>query len=359
MSSPPSHGGNPRPRSPSSSSSIRNGQRGDASGTPRSSLDHTRPYQMEASSSSASRRASQSSIHHSPTSSHHTSHLAHEYLPDAASNNNNHVRRYNGESSSSPRLGPSGSGGQIYGNAGGGDRDNILGQPQPQSSRLPRITTSNVDRYQDTSAPHSAPSASSASGSGSGSLRPNGQHQQQYNVPLRSASSPDPWQSSSGTPHNRGSPSSSPIDGSRPSVILGPPAHPFPIKSPRGPSPSGSLGSNRERGISGSNAAPPSVIPPRGSSFIDSERGIASRSSQQSLTDTSGTDHSVPSNPPSLTFPVPQTRSRRGETYCGQCAQVVHGQFVCAMGHVYHLNCFRCKVSYRFLSRIEEIWEAE
>jgi hypothetical protein len=38
-------------------------------------------------------------------------------------------------------------------------------------------------------------------------------------------------------------------------------------------------------------------------------------------------------------------RSKRGEpTYCGQCGQVVHGQFVRAMSKVFHLNCFRCKV---------------
>jgi hypothetical protein len=39
-------------------------------------------------------------------------------------------------------------------------------------------------------------------------------------------------------------------------------------------------------------------------------------------------------------------RSRGEPTYCGQCEQVVHGQFVRAMGKVYHLNCFRCKVSH-------------
>ncbi|KAI9636708.1 uncharacterized protein MKK02DRAFT_25397 [Dioszegia hungarica] len=33
----------------------------------------------------------------------------------------------------------------------------------------------------------------------------------------------------------------------------------------------------------------------------------------------------------------------RDPTYCGQCNLVVHGQFVRAMGKVYHLNCFRCK----------------
>jgi hypothetical protein len=38
-------------------------------------------------------------------------------------------------------------------------------------------------------------------------------------------------------------------------------------------------------------------------------------------------------------------RSKGEPTYCGQCGQVVHGQFVRAMGKVFHLNCFRCKVS--------------
>lgn len=37
-------------------------------------------------------------------------------------------------------------------------------------------------------------------------------------------------------------------------------------------------------------------------------------------------------------------RTRGEPTYCGQCEQTVQGQFVRAMGKVYHLNCFRCKV---------------
>jgi hypothetical protein len=141
--------------------------------------------------------------------------------------------------------------------------------------------------------------------------------------PMRSSSQPDPRITHS----PRGSPSNSPID-NRPNAVLGPP-------SSRGPSPAGSSRS----------PLPASAVPPRRSSHMDG--GMSTHSSQQSLADQ---DNYTPTNVTPLSFPVPQTRtSRRGEpTYCGQCGQVVHGQFVRAMGHVYHLNCFRCKVGHPF-----------
>jgi hypothetical protein len=178
-----------------------------------------------------------------------------------------------------------------------------------QQVRLPRITTVNVDA--GTSGPMSAPLQPQPR-----NLLPTGSSA--ANGPLRSSTSPDPRHNHS----PRASPSNSPIE-NRPNPVLGP--------SSRGPSPAGS-----------SRSPIPSIsVSPRKSSHMDG--GMSSHSSQHSLGDQ---DNYTPTNVTPLTFPVPQTRtSRRGEpTYCGQCGQVVHGQFVRAMGHVYHLNCFRCKV---------------
>jgi hypothetical protein len=178
-----------------------------------------------------------------------------------------------------------------------------------QQVRLPRITTVNVDA--GTSGPMSAPLQPQTR-----NLLPTGSTG--ANGPLRSSTSPDPRHNHS----PRASPSNSPIE-NRPNPVLGP--------SSRGPSPAGSSRST----------IPTISVPPRKSSHMDG--GMSSHSSQHSLGDQ---DNYTPTNVTPLTFPVPQTRTtRRGEpTYCGQCGQVVHGQFVRAMGHVYHLNCFRCKV---------------
>jgi hypothetical protein len=115
-----------------------------------------------------------------------------------------------------------------------------------------------------------------------------------------------------------------------------------PQSSSRGPSPAGSSRS----------PLPPSAIPPRRSSHIEKAGGMSTGTSQQSLSDN---DLSTPTDVTPLAFPVPQTRSsKRGEpTFCGQCGQVVHGQFVRAMGQVYHLNCFRCKVSSYAISKYD------
>lgn len=182
--------------------------------------------------------------------------------------------------------------------------------------RLPRITTINVDAH--TSGPQSAPLRPHQSRS----LMPTGP-ETAGNGPMRSSSSPDPRLNNP----IQDSPSNSPIE-NRPNPVLGQPQ-----SSSRGPSPAGS-----SRGI-----LPPSAIPPRRSSHIDKAGGMSTTLSQQSLSDN---DMSMPTDVTPMAFPVPQTRSsKRGEpTYCGQCGQIVHGQFVRAMGHVYHLNCFRCKV---------------
>lgn len=248
----------------------------------------------ESALASSSRRTSQSSIHHSPTSSHH--------------------RQADYGTRGQAQADASWSG--ANGNGNGNGQGELSGNQAHHPVRLPRITTVNVDAHQ--TGPQSAPLRPHQSRS----LMPKGPETAGHG-PMRSSSSPDPWLDRS----PRDSPSNSPID-SRPNPVLGPPQ-----TSSRGPSPAGSSRS----------PLPTAVIPPRRSSHIEKAGGMSTASSQQSLSDN---DMSMPTIVTPLAFPVPQTRSsKRGEpTYCGQCGQVVHGQFVRAMGHVYHLNCFRCKV---------------
>lgn len=232
---------------------------------------------------SSSRRTSQSSVQRSPTSQ------------------QQHQANYGsrGQSHSDARKGTNGS--------GHADSHHPV--------RLPRITTVNVDAH--TSGPQSAPLRPNHSRS----LMPNGP-ETSVNGPMRSSSSPDPRFSPL-----QDSPSNSPIERT-PNPVLGPPQ-----SSSRGPSPAGSSRST----------LPPSAVPPRRSSHVDKAGGMSTAVSHGSFSDN---DMSMPTDVTPLAFPVPQTRSsKRGEpTYCGQCGQVVHGQFVRAMGHVYHLKCFRCKV---------------
>lgn len=46
---------------------------------------------------------------------------------------------------------------------------------------------------------------------------------------------------------------------------------------------------------------------------------------------------------PSFTSPPPRSPSQK---VCGKCAQSMSGQFVRALGDIYHLGCFTCKVSF-------------
>lgn len=185
------------------------------------------------------------------------------------------------------------------------------------SARLPWITTSAIDSE---SGPRSAPVES-------GRLRSSGAG----SAPLRSSSSPDPWMNQTS---QRSSPSTSPID-HRPNFATG---HgqvsfqgnlvpPYLHGQERRPSPASSLTGGRP-------------LPPR----------KASDQSTSSQTPSTATFHSdnigMSDGQPLLQWPQPRTRKDGGGTTCGQCAQTVHGQFVRAMGKVYHLNCFRCKVGF-------------
>lgn len=290
MSSPGHHSYSvppPRTESPGTASSA-GGHGPYSSGTP----------PREGVLASSSRRASQASIQHSPTSQ--------QRLGNYGTRGQSQTDSWKGANEN--------------GNSGHGQGGSLSGSAkqqhqQQQPVRLPRITTVNVD------APQSGPQSAPLRPNQSRNLMPNGS--ENGNGPIRSSSTPDPWLDRS----PRESPSGSPIE-NRPNPVLGPPQ-----SSSRGPSP---VGSSR-------NPLPPLAIPPRRSSQIDKVGGMSTASSSQSLSDT---DLSTPTNITPLAFPVPQTRSsKRGEpTYCGQCGQVVHGQFVRAMGHVYHLGCFRCKV---------------
>ena len=176
---------------------------------------------------------------------------------------------------------------------------------------LPQITTS-LDHGEDSRGPHSAPL--------SGALRPPSlAHGESSTGPMRSSSSPEPRLS-----HPRGSsPSHSPTEARFQGLGA---ALPPPVRrhSPSQLSRSG---------------LPNPPIPPRRSST--QEDLLAKGATMSASPDTSYAPDGL------LKFPTPNVKSasKRGEpTYCGQCGQVVHGQFVRAMQKVYHLNCFRCKV---------------
>ena len=214
--------------------------------------------------------------------------------------------------------------------------------------RLPRIQTSNVDDTrrgaEQSNGPHSAPL--------NRSLRPPDDTSADQRLggggPLRSSSSPDPWLS-----HHSSSQGSSPChspteyrsnDSSNgPSPSLGP-AFSQSSSTPRQPSP-GNI--------------PPHAIPPRKSSTTDKSRPITPKQPQPAEGSSSQNTLSAPQSTAdaqlSSTFNNGQgtltpRNKRQDPSHCGQCGNVVHGQFVRAMGKVYHLNCFRCKVSTANLS---------
>ncbi|ODN74597.1 hypothetical protein, variant [Cryptococcus amylolentus CBS 6039] len=188
--------------------------------------------------------------------------------------------------------------------------------PSISSARLPRITTSSMDDADnlrgEESGPRSAPAghqARAANGQGS--------------APIRSSSSPDPW---ANKPRDSSS-TISPVD-ARPNLAGGVPgggaARQQGSLLPYAPS--------IDRRASPASAGRP--LPPR----QGSDRSTHSHSSAANAETT------TPSGEPLLQWPQPRTTRREGgSTSCGQCGQVVHGQFVRAMGKVYHLNCFRCK----------------
>lgn len=282
----------PPPRRQSPHLLTMNGDREDPSAS-RSSFDTLR-QQGEASSS---RRPSTSSTHHSPQS---TSSGRRVYETHTAKEEKN---AWHGEGN---------------GNEG-------------HSARLPRITTSNVDRRrgedEEDGGPKSAPAYGqlrSLHGGVNGAGGSNG--------PLRSSSSPDPWHER----YQRDSPNDSPTE-HRPNIAAGPPilGSPYTASGARRPSPAN---------------LPPHQIPPRTSSHTDlQDRGVTSQTSHSSLSSGAQTPVQLSDLPGSISSQssTPRSRGRGDPTYCGQCGQLVHGQFVRAMSKVYHLNCFRCKVRSR------------
>ena len=195
---------------------------------------------------------------------------------------------------------------------------------------LPRIHTSHADQSEDDgrgglrSAPINGP------------LRPPSEHYN--NPPIRSSSSPDPWLSSRS--QSRGStPNHSPTE-HRPNFA-----------SNLGTSPRSQPFSQYNGG--GRSQPPPGniLIPPRSSSQTENSRPITPESSAQShdsydpsLTPRNVTDPSAPIRRDSNSNRA--GRRRHEPASCGQCGKAVHGQFVRAMGKVYHLECFRCKVRF-------------
>nr|XP_019009776.1 rho GTPase activator [Kwoniella pini CBS 10737]OCF48557.1 rho GTPase activator [Kwoniella pini CBS 10737] len=319
MSSPSqSRGMVPPPGSWSSTSRYQDN--GDQS---RRSIDQ---QQQPQASSSSSRNPSMNSIHNSPTSI---------------------------SSSSRHQIVGISNGSSRYNENGEGYSDSYNGYNQDNRRPLPRITTSNTDNEDDGSGrgPRSAP------------IRPMLDGINSFNGPgpLRSSSSPDPRTSNlSSSRHS--SPSNSPIE------------HRGNFAS----SSSSSASGNQRNGNGNGHISPQPAVPSLGAPFLnasniptrsgssnqnrdignmstsDRERGINSKQSIHSLNDqsTSASTSSLSNQndsqsgsgaQPSLVWPQPRTRREGGTTYCGQCGQSVHGQFVRAMSKVYHLNCFRCK----------------
>ena len=202
----------------------------------------------------------------------------------------------------------------------------------PVNGRVPRIMTNSVAGSGD-GGPRSAPGQRirGDSGDGMGSGQP------------RSSSSPDPRTSADQRlGPQRTSPHVSPVE-NRPNAAnalsppLGPPYDPSSSSStPRRPSPS-------------PQTIPmpvPYPAPSRGSSFGDSSARPFDPHSP-----------STAAGPRLGGSPPGGSRSRpEGGTTCGHCGQNVRGQFVRAMGKVYHLQCFRCKVS---LSALDEMLIAQ
>ena len=184
--------------------------------------------------------------------------------------------------------------------------DPANGQSSASSSnpnRLPRLTT---DSSRISNGPHSAP------------VLPPIRMPELRNdrAPPRSASSPDPRipePRQTGQP--RSSPAHSPID-PHPSSSLN---DPF-ASTPRRPSPT-------TQNPNLTLAMPvPHPVRPRGSSTGDTPGSSSQRENSGDAT--------------------PKPGKLDGPTACGQCGQGVRGQFVRAMGKVYHLQCFRCKVGH-------------
>ena len=275
--------GSPRP-------STSEGMRGGPS-TPRSSLDHSR----QLSEASSSRRPSTSSIHQSPTST-----------------SSSHRQQAGHEKGENAHVGY----GEVHG---------------LQASRIPRITTSYADLRKGEDRDHDGPQSAPAQGP----LRPLLDGHGSIVRPSRSASSPEP-----GTPQNsKNTPIHSPSE-NRINATAGPSGPPIlglPYIVPAA-------------GWSKASQPPPRTAATHISSHGDlHDRAVNSRPSHSSLSgSTAGTTTpELVSDAPAIvgdSLATPRTVRRGDSTYCGHCGQLVHGQFVRAMGKVFHLNCFRCQV---------------
>lgn len=140
------------------------------------------------------------------------------------------------------------------------------------------------------------------------------------------------------------------------------PAMPFsagPLRSASDPSRTGEQGSGRSSPMTSPVSPDPhsahfksrsqdgAGLPPRVSSFTNTAAAMDSHVGRRSDTPTS-TNSSQAAVPLQIQQPSSTglTPKRSGSTtYCAKCGQTVHGQFVRALHQVYHLDCFRCKVS--------------
>lgn len=109
-----------------------------------------------------------------------------------------------------------------------------------------------------------------------------------------------------------------------------------PMTSPVGPDPHSAHYKSRSQDGAG--------LPPRVSSFTNTAAAMDSVG-RRSDTPTSTTS-SQAAIPAQIQQPSGPASKRSGSTtYCAKCGLTVHGQFVRALHQVYHLDCFRCKVS--------------
>lgn len=304
-----------------------------------------------------SRRTSDASFHRSPDPS----------RAQLGETSGSHTHRPNGSSSHHGQYDQDGSG-------------------APHRRGLPRITTSGPDGEEHEGGPQSAPVA--------GPLR-------SVDAPARSSSSPDPRAPSPAGPSNgygaSNSTSNPPASFSFPvpRPLSRPPSsfdnhQPFGAIPPRSssmtdqdrvamggegnaaPRPPSSRSGEPTAAISTSPGPPARELPSIHAELRPDEPGSSSRSSSSKSEKRASFQHHAerfqaqrqesyvaqggssmpgapgPSNTPSKDGSGKdqqrQGRSRGEPTFCGHCSQQVHGQFVRAMGKVYHLNCFRCKV---------------
>lgn len=189
-----------------------------------------------------------------------------------------------------------------------------------KNHRLPRLTTPGDDQTEhDEEGPRSAPTSSPMTGTAAVFG-----HQ-----PPRSSSTPDPR--TSGPNSNRSSPVTSPTD-ARPSFSGSLPYQSSSQADPRYPAPRAAFMAN----------APSSSSSAYGDGAMAVRRSETPSSMSSAHGPSTSTIQSVPQSG------QPQAKRSGSVTYCAKCGQAVRGQFVRALHQVYHLDCFRCKVSLSF-----------